>query len=600
MPIIADVKNVFYKHWNQTTPTLIDLSFQIQQGTLNVLVGPGGSGKSTLCNLFNGEIPHLLGGTFEGDVFIDGVNTRDVEVKDLARQVGHVFQDPESMFATLTVEDEIAFGPENLKFSAPDIRAIITKLLEETDLTPFRERLVWALSGGQVQKLGLAAVLAMNPRLIILDEPTSNLDPAATRSVHELVLGLRQSGMTILLVTRELDDFLAEADQLLVINKGHMLASGTPADVLAKYGSELQTLGIWLPETTEIGLELMKQYPALMADGMPITVEETLDFLQKSGACRNGLVGRTKSTLAAPGKCLISAQHLSFNYGGAPALKDITLDIHAGEMLAIVGRNGAGKSTLARLLVGLLKPQGGTLELFGQAASKWKVQDLANRIALVFQNPEHQFLTDSVSDEIDYSLLARGITDPLERSKSVKQTLELLGLTGYEQIHPFALPAGMKRRLGVATMLVSQPQVLLVDEPTYGQDKQMTETLMALMENIRQQGIAVVMITHDMRLVQEYTGRVVVMSAGQVFYDGEPSGLFDREDVLEAANLCPTLLHSLMGKLRKTGVPINGELHNTQDFLNAIETAKKPWEGLITPQEPVRYPRPAPTTQESK
>ncbi|MEI7845141.1 MAG: ABC transporter ATP-binding protein [Chloroflexota bacterium] len=572
MPIIADLKNVTYTHWNQSSPTLVDLSLQIQQGTLNVLVGPGGSGKSTLCNLFNGEVPHLMGGEFAGDVFIDGINTRQVEVKDLARQVGHVFQDPESMFATLTVEDEIAFGPENLRFAPADIREITTKLLADTDLSPFRERLVWALSGGQVQKLGLAAVLAMQPRLIILDEPTSNLDPAATRSVHELVLALREHGMTILLVTRELDDFLARADQLLVIEKGHLLAAGVPAQVLAEHGQELQRLGIWLPETTEIGLALKQLHPTL-TNAMPITVEETLSLLQSSNTCRNGLIGRTPQPKPALGDCLISAQNLSFSYGGAPALLDVSLDIHAGEMLAIVGRNGAGKSTLARLLVGLLKPQGGKLDLFGKPAAKWKVQDLANRIALVFQNPEHQFLTDSVSDEIGYSLLARGITEPAERAKAIQDTLQLLGLTGYELVHPFALSAGMKRRLGVATMLVSQPQVLLVDEPTYGQDKQMTQTLMALMDDIRRQGIAVVMITHDMRLVQEYAERVVVMSAGRVCFDGDPAGLFDRDDILEAANLCPTLLHSLVGQLRAQGIPIQGEMRNTQDFLDALTNA---------------------------
>ena len=253
-------------------------------------------------------------------------------------------------------------------------------------------------------------------------------------------------------------------------------------------------------------------------------------------------------------------------------------------MLAIVGRNGAGKSTLARLLVGLLKPQGGTLELFGQPAARWKVQDLANHIALVFQNPEHQFLTDSVSDEIGYSLLARGVSDPIARAKAITETLQLLGLSGYEQVHPFALPAGMKRRLGVATMLVSQPQVLLVDEPTYGQDKQMTQTLMALMEDIRRQGIAVVMITHDMRLVQEYAGRVVVMSAGRVCYDGDPAGLFDRQDVLDAANLCPTLLHQLVGSLRQQGLSIEGEIRNTSDFLAALAQQPTAYAGNSSPE----------------
>ena len=476
------------------------------------------------------------------------------------------------MFATLTVEDEIAFGPENLRVAPPEINRLVGDLLERTQLTPFRKNLVWALSGGQVQKLGLAAVLAMQPQLIILDEPTSNLDPAATRSVHDLVLELREQGMTILLVTRELDDFLARADQLLVLEKGRLLAAGSPGEVLAEHGAYmLETLGIWLPETTEVGLAL-GQRPGAPSRPVPITVEETLELLAERGIGQHGLIGRVPAETAAAGECLISARGLTYSYGGeVQALADVSLDIHAGELLAIVGRNGAGKSTLARLLVGLLRPQGGQLDLFGRPAAKWNVQDLANRIALVFQNPEHQFLTDTVYDEIDYSLLARGVAGEAERQKAVRATLELLGISGYEKVHPFALSAGMKRRLGVATMLVGHPAVLLVDEPTYGQDKQMTQTLMALMEDIRRQGIAVVMITHDMRLVQEYADRVVVMSEGRVLYTGSPARLFEMDGVLKAANLHPTMLHQILVGLRAKGVPIEGDIRNSSDFLAALD-----------------------------
>jgi energy-coupling factor transport system ATP-binding protein len=268
---------------------------------------------------------------------------------------------------------------------------------------------------------------------------------------------------------------------------------------------------------------------------------------------------------------LISARNLTYTYpGGSNALKGVSFDIHAGEMLAIVGRNGAGKSTLAKLLVGLLKPRGGELVEFGKPAQKWKVQQLANQIALVFQNPEHQFLTDTVEDEIGYSLIARGVSDPAERQREITKNLELLGLSGEAKVHPFALSAGMKRRLGVATMLVSHPRVLVVDEPTYGQDKQMTETLMSLMEEIRSQGVAVVMITHDMRLVEEYAERVVVMSEGQLRYDGDPAGLFHNEDVLKTANLRPTILLDLLGALEARGISVQGKMNQTTDFLEAL------------------------------
>ncbi len=553
--ILVDVRHVTYTHWNKTEPTLHDLSFQIRRGTLNILVGPSGSGKSTLCDLFNGVIPHLHGGTLEGEVWVDGLKTADTEVKTLSQRVGRVFQDPEIMFAMLYVEDEIAFGPENLRFEAAEIRQIVEEMLSQTDLTERRHNLVWNLSGGQIQKLGLATVLAMRPTMIVLDEPTSNLDPGATRSVHDLVLALRNEGITVLLVTRELDELLAEADQLIVLDDGSLVAAGPPRQVLAEHGRHMiESLGVWLPETSEIGVEL--RAAGLGIDRpLPITVAETVDLLEQEGLLElderffgaaapqndkgTGVQGgggageltetghseRQSAKNLVLSDVLIYGDNLHYAYpNGTEALRGVTFDIRRGEWVMIVGRNGAGKSTLARLLVGLSKPQGAELTLFGKDARRWKVHELANHIALVFQNPEHQFLTDSVADEIGYSLLARGITDPAQKAERTDRLLEQLGLAGVRTAHPFALSAGLKRRLGVATMLVGEPEVLLVDEPTYGQDRAMTHQLMARMQQIRDQGVAVVMITHDMRLVQEYAERVIVMSEGLVQYDGSSDG----------------------------------------------------------------------------
>jgi len=573
--VLVDVQNVTYTHWNHQSPTLNDLSFQIQRGTLNVLVGPSGSGKTTVCDLFNGKIPHLLGGNYQGDVWIDGINTRSVEVKDLASKVGQVFQDPESMFATLYVDDEIAFGPENLRIEVERIRAITDEMLDLTGLAPYRHNLVWALSGGQIQKLGLATVLAMEPELIVLDEPTSNLDPAATHSMHELFLSLRDAGKTVLLVTRELDDFLSRADQLIVLEEGQVRASGSPCDVLLEHGCYMtEKLGVWLPETVEIGLALND--PCTTHHPIPITVDETLALLEEQHLLHAGIDGVPLEPDENHAQPLIAVQNLSYGYQqGMLALRNVSLEIRAGEMLAIVGRNGAGKSTLAKLMVGLLKPQEGVLTLFGKPAQQWKLQDLATHISLVFQNPEHQFLTDTVADEIEYSLLARGVNGKAEIQRGIADMLALLGLTDHAAQHPFSLSAGMKRRLGVATMLVGDPQVLLVDEPTYGQDKGMTTTLMSIMNEIRKRGIAVVMITHDMRLVQEYAHRVVVMNEGQVLYDGSPAGLFECEPILTAANLRPTLLHQLLKRIQDVGYSVCGDIRTTADLLHALQTTRK-------------------------
>lgn len=388
--LLVEIKDVTYTHWNHKEATLKGLSLTIRRGTFNILVGPGGSGKSTICDLISGKIPHLLGGELTGEVWVAGENTRELEVKHLSHTVGYVFQDPETMFATLTVEDEIAFGPENLRLERAAIRQTVEELLEMTQLAPFRTNLVWNLSGGQVQKLGLAAALAMRPELILLDEPTSNLDPVATRSVHELVRSLRDNGMTVLLVTRELDDFLASADQLLVLNDGRITAAGAPADVLTQHGQyAVESLGVWLPETSEIGIALQKsgRWPG---GAVPITVDQAIGMLERAGLLKSHIAGRPAEDKPPQGDVLITARDLSYTYAdGTQALRGVSLDIRAGEMLAIVGRNGAGKSTLARLLVGLLKPQRGELALFGKPARQWKVQELANHIALVFQNPEH-------------------------------------------------------------------------------------------------------------------------------------------------------------------------------------------------------------------
>ncbi|MDA3957997.1 ABC transporter ATP-binding protein [Oceanispirochaeta sp.] len=492
-------------------------------------------------------------------------------MKDLACKVGYVFQDPESMFATLSVEDEIAFGPENLLFEKEEIRMSVEELLDLTGIEEYRHNLVWNLSGGQIQKLGLASVLAMKPRLIILDEPTANLDPIATRQVHELILRLRDEGITILLVTRELDDFISEAEQILVLHRGCIVSSGEPYTLLNEQGNEIESLGIWLPETVEIGLGLIRKGYSL--DRIPITIEETLEMLFSLGILSEGsiLEAENKTYRTHEDPPLIIGEDIHFSYGNDQyALKGISLNIFKGEMLAIVGRNGAGKSTLAKLLIGLNKCRQGSLVLFGKKSADWKVPDLANHISLVFQNPEHQFLTDTVADEIDYSLQSKGLFDPEKLKEERNKLLSLLELDDCQDVHPFALSAGNKRRLGVATMLVGDPKVLIVDEPTYGQDREMTETLMNIMLEIQKRGVSVIMISHDMRLVEEYADRVAVFSEGLKHFDGIPTDLFKEPEILEKSNLQQTLLNQMLRKMEAHGITVNGHIPGTRAFLDLL------------------------------
>lgn len=564
---IVQLTGVTYSHYEKTAPTLTDININIRRGSFTLLAGPSGAGKSTLCMLLNGIIPHILGGKLEGTVIVDGQNVANTKVQNLASSVGLLFQDPEWMFATLQVEDEIAFGPENLRRDPHEIAVEVTKSLEYVGLNHLRKNVVWALSGGQIQKLGLACVLAMQTPLIILDEPTANLDPATTFAVHELILRLRGEGKTIVLVTKDLDEFMAEADDMILLSEGRVCAQGSPRDVINIHGKRMLDLGIWLPEPTEAGLRL-KQQGQLQDKSVPLTVKEAADIFM--GFNFKKLL-HTKDVVNQ-GNILVKAENVQFGYTRkTQALRGISFDIYQGELIAIVGQNGAGKSTLSKLLVGLLKPTAGQLTLFGRKARSWNVQDLANNVALVFQNPEHQFLSDTVREELEYSLLAQGVDNPEEVNQRVQTMLQRLEITDSAESHPFSLSAGSKRRLGVATMLVGgRASLLIVDEPTYGQDKRLTDRLMELINTLRQEGITVVMITHDMRLVDAHIDRAIVMANGEKIFDGTPSELFSSPKIIEQASLRTTALRRLIDELRARGKTVPDGLNTVDEFIGAL------------------------------
>ena len=545
----------------------MDMNLTIQRGSFTLLVGPSGSGKSTLCMLLNGIIPQILGGKLTGTITVDGHDTAKTPVQQLAQSAGMLFQDPEWMFATLKVEDEIAFGPENLRRNPKQIIESVEKTLDFVGLQRLRKNLVWALSGGQTQKLGLASVVAMEPPLIILDEPTANLDPATTHSVHQLILKLREEGKAVLLVTKDLDEFMAEADDMILLAEGRVVAQGAPRDVVAQHGDKMLELGVWLPEPTEIGLRLK-------ADGklnkpVPITVDEAVDIFAGTKFRASSL----NQKLVTDPETLIHAENVEFTYSNNfKALRGVSFDIKQGEIVAIVGQNGAGKSTLSKLLVGLQKPTAGEMTMFGRSARRWKVQDLANQIALVFQNPEHQFLCDTVREELAYSLLAQGIDDAEVVNKRVEEMLARLDITDTADSHPFSLSAGAKRRLGVATMLIGgSAKLLIVDEPTYGQDRRLTERLIQLINKLREEGITVLMITHDMRLVDAHIDRAIVMANGEKVFDGSPNELFQSPELVERASLRTTSLRRLVDGLRTRGVSVPDGLNTVDDFIGAMQ-----------------------------
>lgn len=517
-----------------------------------MVLGPSGSGKSTLTLCLDGLIPHVVEGDYSGRVSVAGLLVGDTPVHVLAQQAGLVFQDPDAQFCTLTVEDEVAFGLENLGRAPGDIEAAIDAALDSVGLAGYRGRRLDMLSGGEKQRVALAAVLAMGPRLLVLDEPSANLDPRATSELFTLLRGLAHDRRhTVVIIEHKLDDVIDWVDRVLVLDAhGRLLCQGDAREVFYAHGGALQAAGVWRPQTVELVTGLREA--GWEVEGSPLGVAETAAAL----AATPGLTGRLREAAGShggsggappgPDEPLLAVKDLTFRYSNAKempaALTEVTMSMPRGAFLAIAGANGAGKSTLGALMTGVLRPPRGHVFLEGEDVTDSGPHALSSRVGYVFQNPEHQFVSDTVVGELAYSLSpkaarkgARHLTDA---QRGLTETwLDRLGLLNLAQANPFTLSQGQKRRLSVAALLIRGQSALVLDEPTLGQDESQAGRMMAMMQEFRAAGGTVAMITHDMRLVSEYADSLLVLSHGGVMYSGAPAGFFARPELVEASGL---------------------------------------------------------------
>ncbi len=531
-----------------------------------LLLGPSGAGKSTLALCLNGLIPHEIDGTFSGRIIVDALDTQQARVADLCQKVGLVFQDAESQLALLKVGDEVAFGPENLRLSPAEIEQRVKGALSAVALAGQEERENSTLSGGNKQRLALAAMLALRPQLLVFDEPTANLDPQSSRRFFALCAELRAAGVTILIIEHKLDDLIPLVDRVAVMNpEGEIEIVAPPAEMFGNpaTAARLVEYGIWLPQVTE----LARYIPALQQNGRyPVSLDEgaaaVANLAEAKGLCATNSSSpkEAAANLASTQNSKLETQNsavlitdLSYKYpgrDGVEALRNVSLSVGAGEFFAIVGPNGSGKSTLATHMVGLIKPPRGKVMVLGRDVVGFKDREVAQLTGYVFQNPEHQFVARTVYDELAFGLRAVKLNE-LEVKRRVDEAMNEFGLAGMGQRNPFSLSQGQKRRLSVATMLVVGQQVLILDEPTFGQDEENAAALMQRLETLNQKGITIIMITHDLRLVAEYADRVAVMQAGQVSFVGSPAELFSNTAVMQAASLLPPTLYTLSQQVRQ-------------------------------------------------
>jgi energy-coupling factor transport system ATP-binding protein len=533
------IEDATVKYMGRKDPAFTGLTLQINTGETVLLLGASGCGKSTLALALNGLIPHSVGATMTGRVQVDGLDTQHASVADLSQKAGIVFQDPEAQFVTLRVEDEVVFGLENLRWPAAHMRPAVDAALAAVGMPDAHDREVFKLSGGEKQRIALASLLAMEPGVLIFDEPTANLDPVGTRDVFAL-LAEHQAlhSHTMILIEHKLDELMGLIDRVVVLGQtGRVIADGAPEVVFDTHAGLLQQEGVWMPQVCLLAHALRAR--GVQLDRFPVTLDEAarlIAHVETEAAPESGVAPAAADRTAHASA--LDVRRLSFTRNGRVILDDVTFAITQGEYVALVGANGAGKTTLAQHLMGILTPPDQAVFVEGQDVRGVPPRLLIERVGYVFQNPEHQFVADSVFDEVAYSLRAKGLPKA-DVEMQTEAMLNRFGLLRLARANPFTLSHGQKRRLSVASMLAAGQRTLILDEPTFGQDQRNADALMHLLGDMNQAGSTLLVITHDMALVAEHAKRVLVMAAGRLIFDGTPSALFARPDVLRQARLTP-------------------------------------------------------------
>lgn len=515
---IIEIKKLSYRYANVQEFALRDINLTVRRGEFIGIMGPTGAGKTTLCHTFNGVVPHFYGGEFYGSVTVDGQDTIDNPTYKLAQYVGMVFEDPEMQLTAPTVANEVAFALENVCIPPEEIRRRVPEALKAVRLEGLDDKHPHQLSGGQKQRLAIAAALALQPDILVLDEPTSQLDPVGTDEVFSVVRELnREQGITIILVSHASEEVAEYADRVVLLAQGQLLAHSPPREFFQNI-ELLQMHEIRLPEVTNAFYTLFPNNPQ---PSYPVTLPDALAQFEKVKplvsiepvAYPNGTGLHNNSDV------VLQTSNLHYTYeDGTKALNGISVDIHQGEYVAIVGQNGGGKSTLVRHFLHLLKATQGQVKVFGQNVTAYEVSDLAQRIGFVSQNPDNQIFSDSVEKEVGFALKNLGFP-PNEVKERVTSALQDMKLEWAADRHPLSLSKGDRSRIVVAAILAMKPQILIFDEPTTGQDYKGSRAILDLTQELHQAGKTIIVITHHLYLLPGYAERLLVMGKGRMLLD---------------------------------------------------------------------------------
>jgi len=570
--VIVSVSNLSFQY-EGGAEALKGISFDVKRGELFVVMGPNGAGKTTLCFILSGIIPNMYGGVRKGRVNVLGFDPWDQPIYETAKKVGVLLQDPESQLIMPSVFAELAFGPANLGVPKEEILKRIREALRIVGLEGFEDRHPRELSGGQKQRAALGAVLTMMPELLVLDEPTSQLDPLGTTEVLSAIRRLKDLGITIIMTSHKTEEIAYLADKVLILNDGKIVAYGSPREVLSNV-ELLENVGVKPPAVSTYFYELRKKgintfdVPILLEDAVNLARSMIYDGILKANAIK------FDETTHSKGEPIIEVKDVTFVYPGEPpvtAIKNINLTIYEGEFVGIIGQNGSGKTTLVKNIVGLLKPTKGKILFKGEDVTKYTVAELSKKIGLILQNPDYQLFTLSCEEEIRFGLKNIGVPEE-EMEKRIDEALKFVGLEHLRDRYPFALSFGDRRKLAVAAIVAMNPEVIIMDEPTTAQDYRGRYMLADLAKRMHEKyGRTIIMITHDMDLVAKYAERLIVMWNGEILADGPTRKVFQMYDALEKAFLKPPQITQFAHHLRDEGV--TPEVLTVEEMLKALTPA---------------------------
>ena len=554
--VYIKVENLKYRYPNTTKLALDGLDFEIEKGSFIGIIGENGAGKSTLCQAFNGLVPGFFKGAYGGKVLIGDKEVANTTVSKLCQKVGLVFQNPFNQLsgAKETVFEEIAFGLQNFGVPKEEMISRVNEVMELLDIADYRDRNPFDLSGGQMQRVALAGILAMKPEVIVLDEPTSQLDPAGSEEVFAAVDKLAKSGITIIMVEQKLEKLAEYCDRILLLHQGKQIAFDSPEQIFSR--EDLQSYGVNPPAYTRIcqAFGVKKDngcYPASLKDALVLKdlfPEENVFGLGKKSLDYNADIRSKREETASCEQSVFNIEHLKFQYvENVPVLQDVNLTID-NRPTAIIGQNGAGKTTLVKLLKGLLKPVGGSIYYGGSDIAEKSVAMLAGEIGYVFQNPDDQIFKYHVIDEVMFGPQNIGMTKEQAREKAVV-ALKLVGLEQLADENPYDLELAERKLVAIASVLAMDTKVIILDEPTIAQDWKGRKIIQKMIRDLSSQGKTVIAILHDMDFVAESFERVIVMAHGKVLADGTKEEVFAQKEILEQARLDQPYLTKLCQQL---------------------------------------------------